>query len=144
MKREINSKRGLKGLAMVTVLVFMLLITIIAGAVLSLMTKQARLSEHQIRRVRAFYAAESAINKAFQSLRYVNTAPGAGAPAGWAAAGSGVWQWVWGDFEWNANASPVVIRPVTVYYNTNNVPTSVLGVGILQGRELRANLDYSP
>ncbi|MFH1201943.1 MAG: PilX N-terminal domain-containing pilus assembly protein [Candidatus Omnitrophota bacterium] len=55
--------------ALVTVIVFVLLSTIIAVALFSLMTNEARLIEHQIRRIRAMYAAESGIQQAMWQLR---------------------------------------------------------------------------
>lgn len=148
-----------KGVALVTVLVFMLLVTIIAGAALTIMTKQARLAEHQIRRIKGFYAAESAINKAYQSLRYVDTAAGNLAPIGtdWSdvAGSSGVWQWTWDDippgegFEWrvsgDAGAGQIIRdKSITVYYNTTNADVTIGGVVVPQGGGLQARVDYGP
>lgn len=53
------------GVALVTVIIFILLISIIAIAMLNLMSGQAMLIEHQIRRVKAQYVAEAAIWKNF-------------------------------------------------------------------------------
>lgn len=147
-----------KGVALVTVLVFMLLVTIIAGAALTIMTKQARLAEHQIRRIKGFYAAESAINKAYQSLRYMDT--NAVSPVGqpnntaWGDSSvAGVWQWTWnsaspgGGFEWRVegDANPGDItrdRSITVYYNTTNGDVIIGGVTVPQGGGLQARVDY--
>jgi len=136
------------GIAMATVLIFMLLLTIIAGASLSVMTKQARLAEHQIRRTKAFFAAEAAVNKAYQSLRYVDIA---GAPVGnWSDAnGNGVWEWQWnGQFEWdvrNNGSGPgdFTAWDIRVLYN-RNLATTVEGGVTLRPREIRAIIDYSP
>ena len=151
-----------KGVALVTVLVFMLLVTIIAGAALTIMTKQARLAEHQIRRIKGFYAVESAINKAYQSLRYMNVAPGTlavGQPNNndWndVAGSPGVWQWTWDDipagegFEWRVSGDAGVgqivrDRSITVYYNTTNADAVVAGITIPQGGGLKAAVNYGP
>lgn len=138
-------KDRMRGVALVVVLIFMLLITIIAGAVLSIMTKQARLAEHQIRRIKGFYAAESAINKAYQSLRCMNTTAGA-LVAGQANQGAwvdvvgsaGVWRWNWNNtsgqgFEWNVDNEGTLIQTknIDVSYNTSN-------------HALTAEVDYAP
>ncbi|MDP1852689.1 MAG: hypothetical protein Q8L26_00555 [Candidatus Omnitrophota bacterium] len=144
--------RDKRAIALLTVLVFMLLVTIIAGAALSIMTKQARLAEHQIRRIKGFYAVESAINKAYQSLRVRGiTAIPPACPQNnqWCntgGAGLGVWQWNWngaaGDmFEWRLDGAGNVLqqRQVTVLYNPNLVVT-----GGLQARQIRATVSYRP
>lgn len=146
--------RKKKAIALLTVLVFMLLVTIIAGAALSIMTKQARLAEHQIRRIKGFYAVESAINKAYQSLRVrgITVAPAVNCPGPanqWCripGAGLGTWQWDWngaaGDmFEWSLDGAGNVLqqRQVTVLYNPN-----LVAVGGLQARQLRATVSYRP
>lgn len=58
-----------KGLALVTVLIFTLVMSILAGAVLSLMTTEARLTEHQVRRIKAYYAAQSGMIYELENLR---------------------------------------------------------------------------
>ena len=40
-----------------------------AGVALILMTNQARITEGQIKRIKAFYTAQSAVSKAFEELR---------------------------------------------------------------------------
>lgn len=154
-------RRKARGIALLTVLIFMLLVTIIAGAVLSIMTKQARIAEHQIRRIKAFYAAESAMNKAYQALRFVNTAPLAPAPGPYwtdlLGPGGGVWQWSWDDnpsgqgFEWriDTTGTPTQRRDITVYYNTTaNVvtvnPTPTTTVNLPPNGGLVAFINYSP
>ncbi len=132
-----------KGIALVTALIFMLLVTIIAGASLSITTKQARLAEHQIRRVKAFYAAEAAIIKAYQSLRYVDATLAAPPPMpgiNWTDAGGGIWQWDWSEataapgFEWVVDGDGNILdtsRLVIVTYDTTT-------------NRLTATINYSP
>lgn len=145
--------RDKKAVALLTVLVFMLLVTIIAGAALSIMTKQARLAEHQIRRIKGFYAVESAINKAYQSLRVQGiTVPPVNCPGPanqWCrfpGGPLGIWQWTWNGaaadmFEWRLNAAGAVdqVRQVTILYNPN-----LFAAGALQGRQMRATVSYRP
>lgn len=56
------------GIALVTVVVFVILISIIAIAAINLMAGQALLIEHQIQRIRAYYIAEAAIQKNLMRL----------------------------------------------------------------------------
>lgn len=58
-----------KGVVLVTVLVCVLLLSLIAGALLGLMTNQARIAEHQIRRIRGFYSAWAGLVDNFERLR---------------------------------------------------------------------------
>ncbi|MEK6715771.1 MAG: pilus assembly PilX N-terminal domain-containing protein [Candidatus Omnitrophota bacterium] len=151
-----------KGVALVTVLVFMLLVTIIAGAALTIMTKQARLAEHQIRRIKGFSAAESAINKAYQSLRYMNVAPGTLAVGqlnnnDWndVAGSPGVWEWTWDDipagegFEWGVSVDDVTgavttlsTKDIQVFYNTTGGDVTVSGLTVPGGGGLAATVNY--
>ena len=50
-----------KGVVLTIVLILILIISIIAGAMIFLLTSQARLLEHQIRRTRAYYAAKASM-----------------------------------------------------------------------------------
>jgi len=50
------------GIALVTVIIFVILISFIAIASINLMAGQALLIEHQVQRIKAFYATEAAIN----------------------------------------------------------------------------------
>lgn len=143
-----------KGIAVVTVIIFTLLTVIIAGAALSIMTKQARLAEQQIRRVRAFYAAESAINKAYQSLKYMDTsippagqAGNAGGGEGWTLNANGLWQWVWDDtpagtgFEWIVDVNGAAVeqgRSITIFYN----PSGAIIDNVPANGGLQARVDY--
>ena len=56
------------GIALVTVVIFVILISIIAIAAINLMAGQALLIEHQIQRIRAYYITEAAIQKNLMRL----------------------------------------------------------------------------
>ena len=58
-----------KAVALVTVLIFVLISAIIAGALVALVSSEARLIESQIRRIKAIYAAEAGIQQAIWQLR---------------------------------------------------------------------------
>jgi type II secretory pathway component PulK len=58
-----------KAVALVTVLIFVLISAIIAGALVALVSSEARLIESQIRRIKAIYAAEAGIQQAIQGIR---------------------------------------------------------------------------
>jgi len=60
---------GKRGVALVTVLVFVLLLTIIAEVLLGLMTNQARIAEHQRRRIKGYYSAWAGLVDNFERLR---------------------------------------------------------------------------
>ncbi len=57
-----------KAIVLITVLVFLILVMLITVAVIAAMTSQARLTEHQVRRIQAFYTAEAGIYRAFEDL----------------------------------------------------------------------------
>jgi type II secretory pathway component PulK len=61
------------GIALVTVVVTVILISIIAIAAINLMAGQALLIEHQIRRLQAYYIAEAASQKNLISLLWNST-----------------------------------------------------------------------
>lgn len=61
-----NKKRGM---AMLVVISLIIMLLIIGGAVLTLSTGHFGTSYHQIRRARAYYAAEAAMQHAIWSLR---------------------------------------------------------------------------
>ncbi|HDZ77593.1 MAG TPA: hypothetical protein ENH41_05875 [Candidatus Omnitrophica bacterium] len=135
--RIIHWQSSKRGIALVTALIFMLLVTIMAGAVLSITTKQARLAEHQVRRIKGFYAVESAMVKAYLSLRYadvtVSTPP---VGSNWVDLGAGVWQWDWGPggFEWRVDDAGNVLpdtKTIRVTYDTNT-------------NQLTSTIDYGP
>ncbi len=55
--------RQKSGIALITVIVFILLLSIIAVATLALMTNKAVLTESYVKRIQGQYAAEAAIQK---------------------------------------------------------------------------------
>ena len=57
-----------RGLAIVNVLIFTLIFTILAGITLTIVSSQTRLMETHIRRVKGYYVAESGAVAAFDSL----------------------------------------------------------------------------
>ena len=69
MQFKENLPAGRQGVALVTVLAFVLVLTILAGVLLGLMTNQIRISEHQIRRIKAYYAAWAGLVHNFERLR---------------------------------------------------------------------------
>ena len=58
-----------RGIVLTITLIFVIVMVIIAGISLVLMTNQARITEYQIKRIRAFYTAEAALTSALQQLR---------------------------------------------------------------------------
>lgn len=61
--------RNRKGIILAVTLVFIIVMAIIAGVSLALMTQQARVTEYQIKRIRAFYTAEAALTYVLEGLR---------------------------------------------------------------------------
>ena len=61
--------RNEKGVILTIVLIFVIILSIIAGVAILLMTNQARITESQIGRIRAFYTAQAAIIHALENLR---------------------------------------------------------------------------
>lgn len=70
------------GVILTLTLIFMIVLTIIAGISVVYMINQARVSELQIKRIRSFYTAESAVIKAFDELRLNGFG---GSPSAWTA-----------------------------------------------------------
>lgn len=58
-----------KGIILMIVLIFIIVLSITAAVAIGLMTNQARIAEYQIKRIRAFYTAEAALTRALQELR---------------------------------------------------------------------------
>jgi len=58
-----------RAVVLTVVLIIFLLITILCGIILTLYTSQARLNEHYIRRIKAYYAALGGIWWAIDRLR---------------------------------------------------------------------------
>ena len=58
-----------KGIILMIVLIFIIVLSITAAVVIGLMTNQARIAEYQIKRMRAFYTAEAAHTYVLEQLR---------------------------------------------------------------------------
>ena len=58
-----------RGLALFFVLGTILLVTVLANAILAIMSSQSRLTHHQVTRIQSYYAAQGAMNLAFEQLR---------------------------------------------------------------------------
>lgn len=67
--------RNNKGVILTITLSFVIVLSIIAGIAVLIMSNQARITETQIRRTRAFYAAQAAIVEALQALRTGSAVP---------------------------------------------------------------------
>lgn len=74
-----------KGLILTVTLIFVITFTIISATAIILMTNHARLTESQIRRIKAFYTAEAGIAHALEELR---KSPSSGGP--WSIAENGL------------------------------------------------------
>ena len=57
-----------RALALINVLLFVIIFTILAGIILTIVSSQVRLMETYIRRVKGYYVAESGAVAAFDSL----------------------------------------------------------------------------
>jgi type II secretory pathway component PulK len=64
-----------RGVVLVTVIIFVLILSILAVTILFIMTNEARHTEAQIRRIRAHYAAQAGIQHYLELLK-TNPAPG--------------------------------------------------------------------
>jgi type II secretory pathway component PulK len=83
-----------KGLAIVSMLIFVVMFSILASVLLSLVSSQTRLMEHYIRRIKGYYVAEAGAISAWDALRrkssFSSSLPvewvydkGTGNPYGW-------------------------------------------------------------
>ena len=63
---------GKKGVVLFFVLAMLLVVVILANVVLNLITSHFKLSDHEVRRTQAFYAAQAGINYAYEQLRLGN------------------------------------------------------------------------
>lgn len=70
-----------KGLALFFVLSMLLITTILANIVLTIISNQSRLTHHKVSRIQAYYATQAGVNYALEKLRLNNDAC-------WPAAGS--------------------------------------------------------
>ncbi|MFH1397027.1 MAG: hypothetical protein ABIH27_00560 [Candidatus Omnitrophota bacterium] len=58
-----------KGLALLIVLSAILIVTLLAGAILSVILNQSRITRHKVNRMQGYYAAHMGIVYAFERLR---------------------------------------------------------------------------
>lgn len=65
--------RNNKGVILTLTVIFVLILIIMAGVALLLWTNHARVTERQIKRMRAFYTGEAAMVSALDELRRTNT-----------------------------------------------------------------------
>lgn len=66
--------RNRKGVIATITVIFVLILIIMAGVALLLWTNHARVTERQIKHMRAFYTAEAAVVRALDELRRTGTA----------------------------------------------------------------------
>lgn len=59
-RRPLRLLTAKRAVAMVTVLIFIILVSMVAATSIFLMTNQARLVEKQVRRIKAYYSAQAA------------------------------------------------------------------------------------
>ncbi|MBM3252214.1 MAG: hypothetical protein FJZ11_05520 [Candidatus Omnitrophica bacterium] len=64
-----------KGLVLVTVIIFVLILSILAVSILFIMTGESRLTERQIKRIQAGYAVQAGIQH-YLNLLKTNSTPG--------------------------------------------------------------------
>ncbi len=69
----LNDKRGF---ILFIVLATVLVVAILAGVILSLISSQSRLTQHQVSRIKAYYAGKGMMNYAFEMLRKGSSASG--------------------------------------------------------------------
>ncbi|MFH0791140.1 MAG: hypothetical protein V2A64_05860, partial [Candidatus Omnitrophota bacterium] len=61
-----------KGVALFLVLAILFGVILLSGVVLNLITSQSKLTDHQVKRMQAYYAAQAGINYGFEQLRLNN------------------------------------------------------------------------
>lgn len=61
-----------RGVALFFVLAILFMVMMLANLVLNLINSQSRLTNHQVRRIQAYYAAQAGTNYAFEQLRLGN------------------------------------------------------------------------
>ncbi|MGE5308060.1 MAG: PilX N-terminal domain-containing pilus assembly protein [Deltaproteobacteria bacterium] len=66
---RVDAKFSSRGVALYLVLAILLIVSILTTVLLSAITSQSKLSDHQVRRIQAYYAAQAGINYALESLR---------------------------------------------------------------------------
>ena len=71
-----------KGVALMVIMAFTLVMVILAGTILAIMTSSGRLNEHQLRRTLAIYSANAGVQYVLEALRQgITVSLGAGLPA---------------------------------------------------------------
>mgnify|MGYP001767600384 CR=1 FL=1 len=58
-----------RGVALYLVLAVLLMVVILANIILSLVSSQSRLTQHKVKRIQAYYAAQAGVNYALEMLR---------------------------------------------------------------------------
>lgn len=71
----VNFKNNNKGVILITVVIFVMIISILAASALYIMTNDARLTEYSIRRIQANYAAQAGIQQHLELLKTNPTPP---------------------------------------------------------------------
>jgi len=69
-----------KGIVLIVVIGILIIIFTLALVAMYLMTQEARIAEHKIRRMRAFYSAQAAVVDVLERLRRGLPAPGLATP----------------------------------------------------------------
>jgi len=64
-----------KGVALMVIMAFTLVMVILAGTILAILTSSGRLNEHQLRRTLAYYSANAGVQYALELLRQGTTGP---------------------------------------------------------------------
>lgn len=71
----LKGRKTEKGVVLFIVIVSILIVIILALAILSLVLSQSRLTQHQVGRIRAYYASKAMMNYALEQLRVGNWVP---------------------------------------------------------------------
>jgi len=67
--QKLNDK---KGIVLLLVLGTILVVVILGGVILNIMLNQSRITEHEVRRIQAYYAALAGVNFALEQCRVGN------------------------------------------------------------------------
>lgn len=62
-----------RGVALYLVLAVLLMVVILANIILGLVSSQSRLTQHKVKRIQAYYAAQAGVNYALEMLRLNQT-----------------------------------------------------------------------
>jgi len=71
---ERTHKMNKKGAALFLVLAIIFGVILLSGVVLNLITNQSKLTDHQVKRMQAYYAAQAGMNYGFEQLRIADAA----------------------------------------------------------------------